>query len=106
MAGVPLLGWGFAGLTRRLRETLNALDGRVNTVEGALTTLDERLDVIEVWSTRIKGVSATAPTPNENTQVGDIYLAATPQAGGYIGWVAVEVDGEIVFMGFGAIASS
>lgn len=91
MAGVPLLGWGFAGLTRRLRETLNALDGRVKA--------------IEAWSTRIKGVSATAPTPDENTRVGDIYLAATPQAGGYIGWVAVEVDGEIVFVGFGPIAS-
>lgn len=91
MAGVPLLGWGFAGLTRRLRETLNALDGRVKA--------------IEAWSTRIKGVSATAPTPDANTKVGDIYLAAAPQAGGYIGWVAVEVDGEIVFVGFGPIAS-
>lgn len=113
MAAVPLLGWGFSGLNRRLRQELQTVDGRLDDAEATIGDHEDRLDAaeeslntIETWAVRIKGFSSSAPTPGQDTQVGDIYLATTPTAGGYIGWVAVQVDSELVFRGFGAIAGS
>lgn len=79
----PPLGWGFAGIKDKVREKFEALEG---------------------WTGRIKGLATSAPTPTANTKVGDIYLNANPTAGGYIGWVCVQVGNQKVFKGFGAIA--
>ncbi|MCS7131639.1 MAG: hypothetical protein NZ934_02800, partial [Hadesarchaea archaeon] len=85
-------------------EALGDLEELATSLQTSVAELDGRLDPLEAWGQRIKGIASSAPTPGPNTQVGDIYLAAAPEAGGNIGWVCVEVSGDKVFKEFGAIA--